>query len=282
MKQAISTWRRMATKSGALQFKNSHVSLGLVLGAALTFSPCLAWADSVTVSDDNSSLKFNRDDPVFNLGVPSDPVQLPRTLEWTVDGRRILVYPSGPSILLDIGHLHPDSHVGANQMHAQGPMLGYGTGATAGTVTGGVVYAVDGGAPGSGESTIREKADIINKTSEPLQVSLAGLGFKPTQENLEVPDLKGLSITGTTTVFYQGSIAAGTSITDPPFGPVAVLPVVSFSGFNPLLNQNVSLPAGATLTMITELKVKSLGLTTEGAGGGASPGSVMTLERLPK
>jgi hypothetical protein len=35
-----------------------------------------------------------------------------------------------------------------------------------------------------------------------------------------------------------------------------VRPVVSFSGFNPLLNQSFSIPAGAVLTMITELNVK--------------------------
>jgi len=37
---------------------------------------------------------------------------------------------------------------------------------------------------------------------------------------------------------------------------VTVLPVTSFTGFNPLLNQSFSLPAGALLTMVTELKVE--------------------------
>jgi hypothetical protein len=36
---------------------------------------------------------------------------------------------------------------------------------------------------------------------------------------------------------------------------VTILPTVSFKGFNPILNQSLSLPAGARLTMITELKV---------------------------
>src|SRR5688572_829340 len=49
-----------------------------------------AHADTVTVSEGNASLKFNTDSSGFNLGQPNDPVQLPRTLEWTVDGRRIL------------------------------------------------------------------------------------------------------------------------------------------------------------------------------------------------
>ena len=81
---------------------------------------------------------------------------------------------------------------------------------------------------------------------------LTGLGFKPTQPSLEVPDLTGLDITGTTVAFFvSGSIA------EPPFAGagVTVLPVLSFSGFNPLFNQSFTLPAGATLTMITELRV---------------------------
>lgn len=287
MNQAISTRRRHLKKSGASPCKTPHTRGSLCLATMLTLGPCLALADAVTASDDNSSIEFTTDDPEFNLGVPNDPVQLPRTIEWTVDGRRILVYPSGPSTLLDIGHLHPDAHVADNQIHAQGPMLGYGTGANTGTVTGGVVYAVEGGASGSRVSRIWEKVDIVNKTSEALPVSLTGMGFKPTQASLEVPDLTGLNLTGTTTVFYQGSTAAGTSITDPPFGPVTVLPVVSFSGFNPLFNQSLSLPAGATLTMITELKVKALGLTTEGidpagGNGGIRPGLETTPQLQPR
>jgi hypothetical protein len=231
-----------------------HMRGMLLVATIVVFSPFLAQAEAVTITEDNSSLKFTIDDPTFNLGVPNDPVQLPRTLEWTVDGHRILVYPSGPSTFLDIGHKHTDAHVAANQMHAQGPILGFGTAATAGTVTGGVVYTVDGGTSGSGTSRIYEKVDILNKTSGALSLSLAGLGFKPTQASLEVPDLTGVNLTGTTVVSIQG-ITQAVSITDPPFGPVTVLPVVSFSGFNPLFNQSLSLPAGAMLTMITELKV---------------------------
>src|SRR5215813_981832 len=117
--------------------------------AILLLSPCLAWADAVSISDNNASLKFTRDDAIFNLGTPSDPVQLPRTLEWTVDGRRILVYPSSPFAFVDIGHLHSGAHVGVNQIHAQGPLLGFATGALTGTVQGGIVYSVYGGTAGS-------------------------------------------------------------------------------------------------------------------------------------
>ena len=208
----------------------------------------------MTITDHNSSVKFSIDEPNANIGSPSDPLQLPRTLEWTVDGRRILIYPSGPSTFLDIGHSHSGAHVAANQIHGQGPLLGYGSGATSGTVTGGVVYTVDGGTAGSGISRISEKLDVHNKTGGNVSISLAGLGFKPTQASLEVPDLTGLNLTGTTLVFFQGNPQTG-SITDPPFAPVTVQPVVSFTGFNPLFNQSLNLPAGAMLTMVTEIKV---------------------------
>jgi hypothetical protein len=227
----------------------------LLLTAILMFGASLVQAESLSVSNNNSSLEFTRDDNVFNLNTPGDPVQLPRTIEWTVDGRRILVYPSGPSTFVDIGHLHPDVHVADNQIHAQGPLLGYATSGSEGTVTGGIVYAVEGGTPGSGISRLWEKVDIHNKTDGAVALSLTGLGFRPTQASLEVPDLAGLNLIGRTVMFYQGSTTLGTSITDPPFGPVTVLPVVSFRGFNPLRNQFFSLPAGATLTMITELRV---------------------------
>lgn len=213
-----------------------------------------AGAASVTLTDQNSSLKYTTDDPGSNLGQPNDPVQLPRTVEWTVNGRRILVYPSGPSTFLDIAHLHADAHVGASQLHAQGPMLGFGTGAMTGTVLGGVVYTVTGGAAGSDTSLITEKVDIHNLSGNAVSLSLAGFGFKPTQTALEVPDLSGLDLTGTTVVYFQGS-AQTNSFTEPPFAPVTILPMVSFKGFNPLFNQNLSLPAGAYMTMIAELKV---------------------------
>jgi hypothetical protein len=68
-------------------------------------------------------------------------------------------------------------------------------------------------------------------------------------------------VTGTTTIYYQGNSQTG-SLTVAPFAPLTVLPVVSFTGFNPLLNQNLNLPAGATLTMVTELKVEKEPLPT--------------------
>src|SRR5262245_37514437 len=117
----------------------------------LLLLPCAvqAWPP-LTITHQNSSLTYTTDEPGAALQQPNDPVQLPRKVEWTVDGRRILVYPSGPSTFLDIGHLHADAHVDANQLHAQGPMIGFGTGAITGDVLGGVVYTLEGGAPGSG------------------------------------------------------------------------------------------------------------------------------------
>lgn len=215
----------------------------------------------VIISDQNASLKFTPDPPTANLNVPNDPIQLPRTVEWTVDGRRILVYPSGPFTFVDVGHIHAGLHVAGNQLHAQGPMLGYGTGSMAGSVVGGAVYSVHGGAAGSGVSRITEKIDIHNKTGGAVSMSLAGMGFKPPQAALEVPDYSGLTVTGTTTVYTQGN-SQTSSLTQAPFAPLSVLPVVSFTGFNPLLNQNLNLPAGATLTMVTELKVERAPLLT--------------------
>ena len=233
----------------------------LLVATILAWACGSAVARSETVTDQNASLKFTIDEPTANLNVPSDPVQLPRTVEWTVDGRRILVYPSSPLTFLDIGHLHTNAHVGANQIHGQGPMLGFGTNSATGTVTGGVVYTVSGGTAGSGVSRITEKVDVHNKTASAQNVLLAGFGFKPTQAALEVPDLSGLVVTGTTVMVFQGNTQTG-SLTDAPFAPVTVLPVVSFTGFNPLLNQSLSLPAGAMLTMVTELKVERAPLFT--------------------
>jgi hypothetical protein len=231
----------------------------LVIGVVVGMAATALQAAPLTITDQNASLKFTIDEPGSNLGAPNDPVQLPRKLEWTVDGRRILVYPSGPFTFVDVGHLHAGLHVAAHQMHAQGPMLGYGTGGMTGTVLGGTVYSVHGGAAGSGISRISEKIDIHNKSGGAVSMSLAGMGYKPPQAALEVPDYAGLSVTGTTTIYYQGNPQTG-SLTEAPFAPVTVLPVVSFTGFNPLLNQNLNLPAGARLTMVTELKVERLPL----------------------
>lgn len=233
----------------------------LLVAVLLATCPCQSQAVSYTVSDQNSSLEFTIDDPTFNLNVPNDPVQLPRTVEWTVDGRRILVYPSAPLTLLDIGHIHPGAHVGANQIHAQGPLLGYGTGAMTGTVTGAVAYSVNGGATGSGASRISEKVDIHNKSGGAVPVQLTGMGFKPTQAALEVPDLNGLTVEGTSVIYFQGTPQASSLTGQPPYPPVTVRPVVNFTGFNPLLNQNFSLPDGAVLTMVTELKLSPPVLT---------------------
>jgi hypothetical protein len=219
----------------------------LLLSTILAVSPCLGVAADFTVTSNNSTLKVTSDTvPGFHL---------PRVMEWTVDGRKILVYPSGPWSFIDVGHFHPDAHVLVQQIHAQGPMIGY-----AGTVTGGAVYTVEGGANGSGVSRIVEKTDIHNMTGTDLTLPLTGMGYKPPREDLfPPPDYSGLHVTGTTTVFFQGNEATY-SISVPPSGgsypPVMVRPVVSFTGLNPLLNESFTIPSGAVMTTITELNVK--------------------------
>jgi hypothetical protein len=231
----------------------------LSFALALALLPGLSLAqDALTVYDDNSALKVTRDPAIYYGYGPSDPLRLPRKIEWTVDGRTILVYPSGPWSFVDVEHFHGGAHVGTQQMHAQGPMLGHATPSSDGSVTGGAIYTVEGGAPGSGTSRLVEKVDIHNKTAGNLTVSLTGMGFKPTSASLPVPDYSGIDVKGTTVVFFQGN-AAKYSISDispPGFPPLTVRPVVSFTGFNPLLGQSFTVPPGAVLTMITELNVK--------------------------
>ena len=106
---------------------------------------------------------------------------------------------------------------------------------------------------GSGISRISEKVRIFNKTGGALSLSLTGLGFKPTQASLEVPDLTGLNITGTTVVFFQGDPVSRALTDGPIFGPMTVLPMVSFSGSThcPI---RVSAYLPVLSVMITELK----------------------------
>src|SRR5262245_30215865 len=152
----------------------------LLLSMLLALSPSLGLAqDQLTITNNNSSLKVTRDPATFVGFGPSDPLRLPRTMEWTVDGRTILVYPSAPWDFIDVEHFHTDAHVGVQQLHAQGPMLGFATSAVEGSVTGGAIYTVAGSAIGTGRSRIVEKVDIHNKSASGLPVSLAGMGFNP-------------------------------------------------------------------------------------------------------
>ena len=88
-----------------------------LLCAVLVAWPCGAvHAASVTVSDQNASLKVTIDEPTATLNVPNDPVQLPRSVEWTVDGRRILVYPSSPLTFVDTGEAQHERSVRAQRI----------------------------------------------------------------------------------------------------------------------------------------------------------------------
>jgi hypothetical protein len=211
----------------------------LLAATVLALGPGPSWAYTIHVSDDNSTLSVNIDD--------NNVAHFPRKLQWNVNGKEIVVYPSNPSGFLDVGHSHFGFHVGPNQIHLQGPLFGL-TG-----VTGGVVYTLDG-ATGS-TSTLSEKVDVRNRSGGPVDVPLVGLGaWFPNTANLPAPNLDGFIVTGTTVVSVQGNTMAASLIDGPPYAPFTLLPVVSFTGLNPLSNQSFSLPDGATLTMITELK----------------------------
>ncbi|WP_192805158.1 carbohydrate-binding protein [Noviherbaspirillum aerium] len=250
---------------------------------AAMVSPCIAQVNTATVTNENSSLAFTRGESSASF-----PFSLPQRLEWVVDGRRILVYPSNPSVFINVNnHLHGSGHVEPYQLHAQGNVLGYEASSNpkdvSGRVTGAIVYTVNGGAAGSGISRISEKVDIFNRSGEAIPLTLGGLGWKPTgtgahDRNLEIPDISGLDVTGTTVAFVQGNgyrdpqgAAHSGSIVDrpeananyrniadntnPTFASVTVYPALSFSGFN-TFSRNITLPAGATLSMITEINVK--------------------------
>ncbi|MFL9987325.1 hypothetical protein [Paraburkholderia sediminicola] len=116
-------------------------------------------------------------------------------------------------------------------------------------VIGGVVHSIYGDFKG-GPSRLVEKLDVENKTGSDVSIWLTGMGYKPTDPNLEVPDLSNLDINGTIIVFYTTD-----SFTEPPFGKVQVSQIIPFTGFNPIANQNYVIPAGGTMTMITELYV---------------------------
>lgn len=230
------------------------------LAAAAALAPTASRAAAVTVPHLNSSLKYEIDDDDFNPGTPADPVQFARRMTWTVDGREILVYPT--SYWLDIGHLHPGAHVRNTQIHAQGPMFGYATNALAGTVTGGVVYSLTGSKAGCGTSRISEKLDIVNNTGSDFTLRFYAMGFNPSggaHGSTDVPDLTGVTLTGTTTMTLQGRTGAP-SIHDAGagFGPLTVSKVVKFTGFNTA--QTPVIPAGAMLTVVTEINAKLSGI----------------------
>jgi hypothetical protein len=242
----------------------------LLLSTILCVVPCLGWAeDRVTVTSNNSSLTFVRNDGDPKLGIPA----LPGFLEWTVDGRTTLVYPSQPWAWTDVDHFHSGLHVGKQQIHAQGQIEP--------DVTGGVVYTLEGGIPGSGISILTEKADIRNKKMasdfDPgtAPVPVYGFGYAPNPPCdvhgcYPIPDLTGLHLEGNSIVFYQGK-TGNYFITDNEggFPPSFVRYFNSFTGFNPVAEVctiafqdcALTLQPGSMLTMITVLRQGPPGLT---------------------
>jgi len=218
-----------------------------LLSAALLSSGGLALANPTTITDDNSSF-------VLSHQPPSIVGTLAFSGEWFVDGRRILTYVSSPANLIDIGgHHHSDSHVNANQLHAQGQLFG-GPAMGGPDISGGIVYTVDGGTAGSSISRLVEVVELTlgSGITTPQTFNLTGFGFEPQPHGgatFEIPDLTGLNITGTTLAFAErGSFSVG------PFRDLTVLPFHSFTGFN-TFSQDITLNPNSTLRMITELNV---------------------------
>ncbi|SNT24994.1 Carbohydrate binding module (family 6) [Noviherbaspirillum humi] len=229
------------------------------MAAMLLSAQSFAQAQKVDITDKNAAVRYKLREPFDLSTVPSSPIVFPDIIEWTVDGRRIVVYPSIPGNSLDVEHVHSGLHVGPNQIHVQGPLFGY----AASDVTGGIVYSLTGGDAGSGSSRLTEKVDIRNKSSQPVSIdAINGLGWLPDKSaphngSLEIPDLTGLTVTGTTVAFVQGSGTANALLTDPPFPPLTIYPAATISGFNSFLVRTVTLQPGATLTILTELNVRN-------------------------
>lgn len=230
--------------------------------------PCFGQGNSISVPSENSSL-------AFSFGQPD-------RLEWFVDGRRILVYRSSPSTMINGGHhYHSGGHVGGNQFHMQGAVSGYENSSETmdltGSVTGGIVYSVVGGPAGSGVSRLYETVQILNRSSSPVPLTLLGMGWRPSWG--ETPDLNGLDVSGTTVAVVhgngyrdpQGVAHAGALVDRPPsgygyrqipsnaepgFASYTAFPAHNFSGFNNF-SQALELAPGATLTMYTELTLRS-------------------------
>jgi hypothetical protein len=230
----------------------------LVLVMLLGVTPP-ARADLVTITSGNSSVLFNGDDQAVD------------SVDWIVDGRTILVYRSTPLNIVDLAHHHAEGHtnapapapalaadafrnaredgfftfrLGTNQAHGAGqfPII-----STAFSLAGQVLYTVIGGAPGSGESILKEWVILDFSVDAASSITVVGAGFLPGPHGsitFPIPDLTGLSIVGTTAVFdSQVRQLGGNSL---------------FSGFN-TFSLDVPLAAGDTrIFMATEFHVATL------------------------
>jgi hypothetical protein len=221
----------------------------LVLVAVLLLSPWWALAqDSITAVSNNSSLTYWR-----------TANHLPLVLQWNVDGQDIWVFPASRDLTFKFrnDHFHVGSHVGGNQMHAQGLLAtpGIPTDPAQGQVYAGVIYSVIGSKSGSRQSVISEKIHIYNGTGSSIDLDLIGMGFKASEDEYAGPALTDLAalrtIKGSSVTFVdKGYVAV------PPFGPLTLYQFISFGGFNPESSvQHVTVGPGEHVTMITELKL---------------------------
>lgn len=244
---------------GAKTMKNivSRVIVCVLALLVLSRAETLPIIPTETISSGGSSLVLKVDDATV--------FRRPFSLDLTIDGQSLLVFSSQPTDRLGgFHHLHgggPGTHIEPNQIHLAGPLVG------SSGLRGGVVYTLT--RTGS-VSRVTEKVDVASTVS--ATIKWTGLGANPftlgdtfatrhgfsNAAALPSPDLTGWQIAGTTLVFSQ----TGSLVDGPPFAPVSILPVVSFTGFNPF-DQNVSvtgctMAAPCQITMVTELNISRL------------------------
>jgi hypothetical protein len=220
----------------------------LLLLIALLLGPCWAMAQSVSAVSGNATLTYHKTSN-----------NRPLVLQWTVEGRGdILIFPAGGSLTFNFhaDHLHPGSHVGTNQIHVQGNLDVPGiSGVPAGQVLAGVIYTVEGNTPDSGLARISEKIQIINKSAVDIPLDMIGMGSKPDDSEYAGPPVTELEFPGFQTMMgVNGLFSEKGSTAEPPFGPLTINRFATFRGFNPQSSlQRVTVRAGETMTMITEL-----------------------------
>ncbi|KRB87435.1 hypothetical protein [Noviherbaspirillum sp. Root189] len=236
----------------------------LLFVIALLLSPCWALAQSASAVSGNATLTYHKTSN-----------NRPLVLQWNVQGRGdIWIFPAGGIFTFNFhaDHLHPGAHVGPNQIHVQGVLDTPGiSGVPAGQVLAGIIYTVDGDTPESGLSRISEKIQVINKSSVDIPLDVIGMGSKPDDSEYAGPPVTDLeypafqTMMGTSALFSEKGSTA-----EAPFGPLTISRVITVRGFNPQSSrQRVTVRAGETMTILTELSLVAFSAPTTPAPSAA-------------